>query len=42
MKLKKLDLHGADSDQARKVTHSAAKALLQGRLGYVLITGMKT
>jgi arsenite methyltransferase len=39
VKLRKLDLPGADFDQARMMARSAADAVRSGRLGYALITG---
>jgi len=42
VKLNKLDLPGADFDQAKALARSAAQAVGEGRLGYVLIAGTKT
>jgi SAM-dependent methyltransferase len=41
VKLKKLELPGADFAQARALAHSAAEAVRAGRLGYALIVGTK-
>ncbi|MFQ5859706.1 MAG: class I SAM-dependent methyltransferase [Anaerolineae bacterium] len=42
VKLKKLDLPGADFDQAKTLARSAAEAVQQGRLGYALLVGRRT
>lgn len=39
VKLKKLDLPGADFDQAKSLARSAAEAVQEGKLGYALIIG---
>jgi len=39
VKLKKLDLVGADFGRAKALAHYAAEAVKQGKLGYVIITG---
>lgn len=41
VKLKKLDLPGADLDQAKAVARSAAQAVGEGRLGYALMVGTR-
>ncbi|RME42323.1 MAG: class I SAM-dependent methyltransferase [Chloroflexi bacterium] len=41
VKLKKLDLPGADFNQAKQLARSAARAVQQGRLGYALIVGTR-
>ena len=38
LKLKKIDLPGADFQQARTVVRNAFEAIQQGKLGYILIT----
>lgn len=42
MRLKKLDLPGADFDQARTLARAASEAVRRGQLGYALIVGTKT
>ena len=37
VRLKKLDLPGADFEQAKRLARAAAKAIQQGLLGYSLI-----
>jgi arsenite methyltransferase len=41
VKLKKLDLPGADFEQARRLARSAAQAMREGKLGYALLAGVK-
>jgi hypothetical protein len=41
VKLKKLDLPGANFDQAKSLARSAAEAVQEGKLGYALIIGTK-
>jgi Hydantoinase B/oxoprolinase len=41
VKLKKLDLLGADFEAARALARGAAEAVAQGQLGYALITGTR-
>lgn len=41
VKLRKLDLPGADFEQARTMARAAAEAVRAGRLGYALITGQR-
>jgi arsenite methyltransferase len=41
VKLKKLDLPGADFEQARSLALSAAEAVREGKLGYALLVGVK-
>lgn len=39
--LKKIDLPGADFDQARSIARSAAEAISQGKLGYFLLLAVR-
>jgi hypothetical protein len=41
VKLKKLDLPGADFEQARGLARSAFEAVRAGKLGYALLVGVK-
>jgi arsenite methyltransferase len=41
VKLKKLDLPGADFEQARRLALSAAEAVREGKLSYALLVGVK-
>ena len=41
VKLRKLDLPGADFDQAGTMVRAAAEAVRAGRLGYALSTGRR-
>ena len=41
VKLKKIDLPGADFEQARLIARSAAEAIREGKLGYSLLVASK-
>ncbi len=42
VKLKQMDLLGADFEQAKRLARAAADAVWEGKLGYALLIGVKS